>query len=40
MGDFFEGLLMGKHFNLRPQEWAKTAHPRGTRVRGSRRHTP
>jgi hypothetical protein len=40
MGDFFEGLLMGKHFNLRPQEWAKTAHPRGTRVRGSRHHTP
>jgi hypothetical protein len=34
-GDFFEGLLVGKHFNLRPQEWAKTAHPRGVRVRGS-----
>jgi hypothetical protein len=35
-GDFFEGLLMGKHFNLRPQEWAMAAHPRGMRVRGSR----
>ncbi|HVU34393.1 MAG TPA: hypothetical protein VHE61_13240 [Opitutaceae bacterium] len=35
MGDFFEGLLVGKHFELRPQEWAKTAHPRGLRVRGS-----
>lgn len=33
-GDFFEGLLVGKHFGLRPQEWAKTAHPRGLRVRG------
>jgi len=36
MGDFFEGLFVGKHFNMRPQEWAKTAHPRGVRVRGSR----
>lgn len=34
-GDFFEGLFMGKHFNLRPQEWAMAAHPRGRRVRGS-----
>lgn len=34
-GDFFEGLVIGKHFNLRPQEWAMTAHPRGLRVRGS-----
>lgn len=34
-GDFFEGLLMGQHFNLRPQEWEMTAHPRGMRVRGS-----
>jgi hypothetical protein len=34
-GDFFEGLLVGKHFALRPQEWAKAAHPRGRRVRGS-----
>jgi hypothetical protein len=33
-GDFFEGLLVGRHFNLRPQEWAKAAHPRGLRVRG------
>lgn len=36
-GDFFEGLIVGKHFNLRPQEWAKAAHPLGTRVRGSAR---
>lgn len=36
-GDFFEGLLMGKHFNLRPQDWAKAAHPRGRRVRGNSR---
>jgi len=35
MGDFFEGLVLGQHFNLRPQEWAKAAHPRGRRVRGS-----
>lgn len=34
-GDFFEGLIMGKHFNLRPQQWANAAHPRGNRVRGS-----
>lgn len=34
-GDFFEALIMGKHFNLRPQQWAKAAHPRGKRVRGS-----
>ncbi len=34
-GDFFEGLVMGKHFNLRPQEWVKAAHPKGFRVRGS-----
>lgn len=34
-GDFFEGLLVGKHFNLQPQEWSKTAHPRGLRVRGT-----
>ena len=34
VGDFFEGLIMGKHFNLRPQDWAKAAHPRGRRVRG------
>jgi hypothetical protein len=34
-GDYFEGLIMGKHFNLRPQEWAKAAHPKGIRVRGS-----
>lgn len=34
MGDFFGGLLLGKHFNFRPQEWANTAHPRGLRVRG------
>lgn len=34
MGDFFGGLLLGKHFNLRPHEWAHTAHPRGLRVRG------
>jgi hypothetical protein len=35
MGDWFEGRIVGKHFNLRPQEWAKTAHPRRLRVRGS-----
>ena len=34
-GDWFEGLIVGKHFGLRPQEWAMTAHPRGLRVRGS-----
>lgn len=34
-GDFIEGLWVGKHFNLKPQEWAKAAHPRGLRVRGS-----
>jgi hypothetical protein len=34
-GDYFEGLIVGKHFKLRPQEWAKAAHPRGLRVRGS-----
>lgn len=36
MGDFFEGLIVGKHFGLRPQDWAKAAHPTGKRVRGSR----
>lgn len=36
MGDRFEGWFVGKHFDLRPQEWAKAAHPRGKRVRGSR----
>lgn len=35
VGDFFEGLIMGKHFNLRPQEWVAAAHPKGYRVRGS-----
>lgn len=34
MGDWFEGLLCGKDFNLRPLDWAKTAHPQGLRVRG------
>lgn len=34
-GDFFEGLLLGKHFGLRPQTWSTAAHPRGLRVRGS-----
>jgi len=34
-GDFFEGLILGKHFKMRPQEWVKAAHPRGRRVRGS-----
>lgn len=34
-GDFFEGLVVGRHFGMRPQEWSKTAHPRGLRVRGS-----
>ena len=33
-GDFFEGLLVGPNFNLRPQEWTRTAHPRGKRGRG------
>jgi hypothetical protein len=33
-GDFFEGLVVGPNFNLRPQEWARTAHPRGKRGRG------
>lgn len=37
VGDFFEGLLVGKHFNLRPQDWTKAAHPRGRRVRGHSR---
>lgn len=36
MGDFFEGLFVGKHFGFRPQDWAKAAHPTGKRVRGSR----
>lgn len=36
MGDFFEAMVAGRQFNLRPQEWAKAAHPRGIRVRGSR----
>lgn len=35
-GDYFEGLAVGRHFGLCPQEWSKTAHPRGLRVRGSR----
>ena len=39
-GDFFEGLVMGKHFNLRPQEWVKAAHPKGCRVRGSTSSRP
>ena len=33
-GDFFEGLVTGPNFNLRPQEWARIAHPRGKRGRG------
>ena len=33
-GDFFEGLVVGPDFNLRPQEWARAAHPRGKRGRG------
>ena len=33
-GDFLEGLVVGPNFNLRPQEWARTAHPRGKRRRG------
>ena len=33
-GDFFEGLVVGPNFNLRPQAWARTAHPRGKRGRG------
>lgn len=40
MGDFFEGLVVGKHFGLRPQEWAKAAHPKGKRVRGSHPKKP
>ncbi len=32
-GDFFEGLLVGSHFNLQPQAWTKVAHPHGERVR-------
>jgi hypothetical protein len=35
MGDFFEGQLLGKHFELKPQEWTKAAHPRGRRMRGT-----
>lgn len=27
-GDFFEGLLVGKHFRLKPMEWTKAVHPR------------
>lgn len=34
-GDYFERLLAGRHFNLRPQDWVKATHPRGNRVRGS-----
>jgi hypothetical protein len=34
-GDFFEGLVVGSNFNLRPQAWARTAHPRGRRGRGA-----
>jgi hypothetical protein len=33
-GDFFEGLVVGSNFNLRPQEWARAAHPRGKRGQG------
>jgi hypothetical protein len=40
VGDWFEGLVVGKHFGLRPREWAKAAHPRGLRVRGSRPSAP
>lgn len=39
-GDFFEGLVVGRHFRMRPQEWVKTAHPLGKRVRGSRPARP
>lgn len=34
-GDFFEGMCVGKHFGMRPQEWTRSAHPRGLRVRGT-----
>ena len=33
-GDFFEGIVVGLNFNLRPREWSRTAHPRGQRGRG------
>ena len=33
-GDFFERLVVGPNLNLRPQEWARTPHPRGKRGRG------
>lgn len=39
-GDFFEGLLVGKHFRMRPQEWSQAAHPRFSRVRGAEAHEP
>ena len=35
VGDFLEGLFVGTHFNMRPQDWTKAAHPRGRRVRGA-----
>lgn len=34
-GDFFERMLAGKQFNLRPQDWAKAKQPRGNRVLGT-----
>ncbi len=34
-GDFFEGLLIGRHFRLQPQSWAGMPHPRQRRIRGA-----
>lgn len=33
--DFFQRILVGRDFNLQPQEWAKPSHPLGKRVRGT-----
>jgi hypothetical protein len=35
LGDFLEGVLVGRHFNLSPQAWARQRHPlshRGLRI--------
>ena len=39
-GDFFEKLVVGANFNLRPSAWTRLAHPRASHPRNAGRSSP